>query len=163
MLLCLFLFVLLSILGNDKTIELCCSETNPTQLISLCGNHSALQTKRVVQIATFASSNTWKYSSHMSIINSAYAYSHGYSWIVLSPESGDDFCPDDRRWNKIAIISKSLAETDDRFFDAHWLVFLDADVAVIDFDFDVLAFVQQYPNADLILSDDSIDVANVAI
>ena len=125
----------------------------------------------------------------------------GYAARFLSTESGDDWHPGDRRWNKIRSVIKALGASSSSGVDGEdkdkadseannpnaaldeveaqvdpaavgdarregWaatqqaIVFVDADLVVLDWRLDVKEVLHAHPRADLIMSADALDSAN---
>jgi hypothetical protein len=57
----------------------------------------------------------------------------------------------DDRWKKIAYIQEAL---EDESLGSDYFIYFDADATVLDMNFDVVAFVKNFPKADLIVSAD---------
>jgi len=110
-----------------------------------------------VVFSTFASENILAYAGSNALVNSLYLRQRNSDYFILSERTGDDHFPADRRWNKIKAIANGLQSW---AHNSSFLVFMDADLVILDPYFDVLSIIAQYPSANLILATDEIDVAN---
>lgn len=113
-----------------------------------------------IAIAAFVSKDIWRYASHTSLILSLYSEYHGYWYRILSPDTGDDFSPSDRRWNKIKSILSAFHPMKGWARNLDALVYVDADLAVLDFNLSIELYLDSYPDTDLFMSADALDVAN---
>jgi len=114
--------------------------------------------EREIEMAVFASTNIYDYAAHSLMVMSYYAERHGYGLRLLGVETGDDFSPEDRRWNKIKSVTHALIG-----WAAHAkvLVYYDADLVVTELDsFTIESVLRDNPAANLIMSADALDVAN---
>lgn len=124
-------------------------------------------TSNSVVFATFVSPEIYSYALRNALFNQFYFSSHstGRGGDVipsrcLSPLTGDDYFPDDRRWNKIRAIPMALRGWASAY---EFVVFIDADLIINNWNFDVHSIILEYGgdnNTDLILASDEIDMAN---
>jgi len=143
----------------------CCSMRESSERMITCVNGTLTERRSArgvveggIEMAVFASSNIFDYAAHSLLVMSFYAEIHGYGLRLLGPETGDDFSPHDRRWNKIKSIIKALTT-----WATHTsaLVYYDADLVVTEIDtFSIERVLHENPQANLIMSADALDVAN---
>lgn len=110
-----------------------------------------------IVFATFISDEILSYAGHILLVNDNYFKSNEYDFRVLSHETGDDYYPPDRRWNKIKAVSQALQNW---ARNCTHIVFMDADLVILDVEFNIASTINKYPGANLILAADEIDVAN---
>ena len=131
-----------------------------------CVNSSASLTRVIkkdsIIFAMFASPEVYTYAAHTALANGAFFEYGGYAARLLSDETGDDFYPKDRRWNKIRAVVRAFADSEGGGWakQTRALVSIDTDLLVLDWTLDVAEILDTYPNADLILSADALDVGN---
>ena len=104
-----------------------------------------------IVIATVVSNDILLYASNAIIHNSFYLNRRGYKYEVIT----NDFNPSDKRWNKIKAATTLLDST-----SSSYIVLTDADLFFLDFDFRIENIIEKYPEAMMILSEDSMDVGN---
>ena len=121
---------------------------------SLASNNSK------IAIAMFASDHIYSFASFSSLLMSLYAQSRSYAFRLLNADTGDDHCNEDMRWNKVKSSLMALHPKHGwaRHFDA--LVYVDADLAVLDFSLNIDTYLSKYSTYDLIMSADALDVGN---
>ena len=117
-----------------------------------------------MHLVTYASSDITDYSAYSSGINAAYAASRGYSYTMLDEKSFDaerlNLNTTDSRWFKVAILSQVLAAvrriatSNHSYHDAEYVVWVDADLSVINFELDIAELGAAHPDADIVMSQD---------
>ena len=117
-----------------------------------------------MHLVTYASSDITDYSAYSSGINAAYAASRGYSYTMLDEKSFDaerlNLNTTDSRWFKVAILSQVLAAvrriatSNYSYQDAEYVVWVDADLSVINFELDIAELGAAHPYADIFMSQD---------
>jgi hypothetical protein len=146
----------------------CCSEIDhPNNTIECVQHEKNLEANKtsqsVVTFASFFSSHVLSYAGPAVFVNVAYSMYRGYNTKLLTEENGD-FCPDDRRWNKILAILDGFDGSNKSggwAKDSKYLVVHDIDLIMTNFDsLDIEQIMEQHPKAHLILSADVFDVAN---
>lgn len=95
-----------------------------------------------VGIVTYASSNIWPYAAYSFAINLAYAEHNGYTIRMLDEHSIADFAEEDSRWNKIKILERALDPADGWARNYDFLVWVDADLVMLDFSFRIESLLQ---------------------
>jgi hypothetical protein len=78
----------------------------------------------------------------------------------MTEASGDDVNPTDKRWNKIPLTILALRSW---AADSKILVFIDADVTILDFNLSFEDITDMYPTTDIFLCADALDVANTGM
>lgn len=126
---------------------------------------------------TSATSNILSYAGYAVAINYVYASIHGYSlrivdeteYIKMQIAARKRQYDKDPRWNKVVYLMNTLKEllddssqvSSDHKTDKY-LVWLDADLAVVNFKLDVKALISQHPDAEVIMSRDKADAPFVS-
>ena len=141
----------------------CCLHLNAPEQLLHCVNNAVLSVQQAatenqnIMFATFISENIYSYAGSSLLFNARYLESKNYPMRILSAETGDDYYPQDRRWNKIKAVSNALlkwAKT------VSYLVFIDADLLILDPEFDAESVIAAHPTANLIVAADVLDTAN---
>ena len=129
-----------------------------------CVNSSISMTQTlnssVITFAMFASPGVYQFAAHTALVNALYLERQGYAGRILGVETGDDFYPQDRRWNKIKSILKAFEPEVGWASQQEALVYVDTDLVVLNWSLDPAAALSRFPVADLILSADALDVGN---
>lgn len=135
-----------------------------------CVNSSSSFTQEIgdnsIVYAMFASPEVYSYAAHATLVNGAFFEYHGYASRLLSAETGDDFYPKDRRWNKVKAVVRALQGDIEGSNGDGWasntkaIVSIDTDLFILDWGLDVEQILDTYPEADLILSADALDIGN---
>ncbi len=111
-----------------------------------------------IGLVTYTTKNILGYSAYSLAINAAYANHQVYRHKILTPEDGAGYEPADERWNKVKILAEALSPTEgdwsQHFDGVDYVVWMDADLIVVDFEFKVEDIVSQYPDKDILLSTD---------
>ncbi len=115
-----------------------------------------LQHRYPILVATYISTGIQDYASYFLLNNAIYSHYQGYPMKVLTDES-DNYAPDDRRWNKIPAIRDGLSSWAKL---ADYVVFMDADLMVINHALNLTHIILQYPEANIILGEDALDFGN---
>ena len=147
-----------SLISSDAALR-----TDTLNLIACVnGSSSMVQPlqRTILTFVMFASSEIYQYASHAVLVNALYFERQGYSARLLGVETGDDFYPTDRRWNKIPSIMKALDPKGGWAAEQEAIVFVDTDLVVLDWSLDPSEALQRHPDADLLLSADALDVGN---
>ena len=159
-------FFLIILNSCSLALKQCCMiNMTPTDRIS-CIN-SSIHSREIdtvnqsrIALAVFISENIYEYAAYSLLTMSHFALERGYYLRILSPLTGDDYDPLDRRWNKIMGLITALNPTYGWAKNFDVLVLVDADLIVIDFSLKIEDFIDRYPQANLIMSADALDVAN---
>ena len=128
---------------------------NPVKAVT-AASESVTANDHIV-FSTFVSPEIFPYARNSMLVTAHFLSKLGYSLRILSAETGDDHHPIDKRWNKILASIHAFAGWAKRY---EYLVFIDADLMIIDDAFDISKHIVQNKDADIILASDSIDVAN---
>ena len=149
---------------SSNLIDECCKELQNHTILFNCVNttvsNNINQNSHVV-MAIFASQNIFDYAAHSFLVMGSYANRRGYHIQHLSELTGDDFYPEDRRWNKIKSVIMALDQTNGWAKDHEILAYIDADLIILDSEkFKIEKIAAAYPQSDLIMSADALDVAN---
>lgn len=104
-------------------------------------------------VVSYATTNIHDYAGYSLSLNAAYCSTHGYSFQVLSPTEGAEYEPADQRWNKVRILLEAL-DGGSNSSQSEWVLWLDADLAVIEPTLDLEALVDLAPNVDIFVCSD---------
>ena len=104
-------------------------------------------------IVTYATSDIHEYAAYSLSLNAAYSEAHAYSFHILSPQTGAEYEPGDQRWNKVRILLEAL-EGVDNSARADYVLWLDADLVVLDPSLDLESLIAQAPAADILICAD---------
>lgn len=101
-----------------------------------------------IGIVTFATKNIWEYTTYSFGIGQVYAEHHGYMFKHLdeNSEGCEAFDSRDSRWNKIKILEQALNGWGK---DMDYIMWIDADVAILDMGLRIEDVVAQHPAAHL--------------
>jgi hypothetical protein len=134
-------------------------------------SHKSTSSPLRIGIVTYIDDNITSYAAYSLAINTAYALHTNYDFMVLSPETHSDYEPRDPRWNRVKILSKLMMEPREEekdkekekgeeesnegigtYSDFDYVVWLDADLAVVDWTLSIERLVEAFPDHDLLLS-----------
>lgn len=158
------IFVMLTIVGilqtcaenlNYHKTASCCSHLNDSQALLECINEvetSNPSKNERIAIVTYYSPNIASYASYALAINTAYAEHQGYEFYALSPETGSNFEPADQRWNRVKIMDDALNTKNGWLKDVDYIIWLDADLVMINFAFQFRDLIKKHKNVDIIIS-----------
>jgi len=105
-------------------------------------------------VLSYATSNIHEYAGYSLSLNAAYCSTHGYSFQILGPRDGAEYEPRDQRWNKVRILLEAL-DGGSNASQSEWVLWLDADLAVIEPTLDLEALVELAPGADIFVCSDN--------
>jgi tetratricopeptide (TPR) repeat protein len=100
-------------------------------------------------LITYASTSLLPFSAYAFAVNQAYAEHNGYLFHMADP-STSNYEPKDLRWNKVKIVEKGLRTWANS--SVEFIVWLDADLVVLDMGMKLELIVQQEPRAEIWLS-----------
>jgi hypothetical protein len=158
-----------------NSVNSCCSyfndETSTSKLsdiITYINNTKSFKTipntKPSIAILVYASPNIWNYASYTLFTNAFFSEYLDYSIKFFSEENATYTYQIDNKWNKIGIALEALnpLTTWSRNYDA--FLILDADVILLnEVNMNIRNILQQYTEANIILSGDALDVANAGV
>lgn len=113
-----------------------------------------------IAFAMFASDDIYSFASFSSLLISLYAQSRGYEFRLLNADTGDDYSNEDMRWNKVKSSLMALHPKYGWARNVDALVYVDADLAILDFSLDIDTYLLKHSTYDLIMSADALDVGN---
>ncbi len=142
----------------SQSMESCCSLVNSTwpQLMK-CVNASAIRHEKVfgesakIGIVTFATHDIWNYTAFSYGVNQIYAENNGYIFRHIDDSSAgsESLDPRDSRWNKVKILEEAL-DTWGKGLD--YVVWVDADIVVLDMGLKIEDVVEAHPRAHIFSS-----------
>ena len=109
--------------------------------------------RQIIVMVTYYSSNiVEKYASKSIATLAAYAEQNDYLFYAFQgPNTKHDYAPYDPRWNKIKILLNILSE---QALNSEYVVWVDADLIVLDFGLKLEVVGSFYPEANIIISKD---------
>lgn len=109
-----------------------------------------------VNIITYITHGILSYASYSFTINAAYAINNGYSFEAKTNFVIPSMKPNtsDARWMKIALLIDSMEKSHLETQSFKNFVWIDADLAILDFNMKIIQIVDAYPQADIIMSKD---------
>lgn len=112
----------------------------------------------------FASPNIWKYSAHALLVNAYFAELNSFMVHVHYEDKGSFYHAEDVKWNKIGMTFDALSPKHGWASHMDYILIIDADVILLHPNImNVTKIVSIYPEAHLILSGDTLDVANAGV
>jgi hypothetical protein len=94
------------------------------------------------------------YAPYSFFLQTLYAAKHKYAYFPQLVDSSDGDYAIERKISPLLSVMRGLAAA------SHWVVWLDADLIVIDLHFQIESIISAHPNAHLILSADISTLAN---
>jgi hypothetical protein len=144
-----------------KNILSCCKYIQQESALFDCSIdvNNKIQSNQYVFVM-YATQNIINYTSYSLAVNTAYMEKNNYKIVFTSPELGFEYDSYDQRWNKVRILYELLKSN-----ISEYLIWLDSDLIVLDFDMRIEDIVTNNPTAYLIISrdadpDDIYSVAN---
>jgi hypothetical protein len=131
----------------------CCSLSSNSDQLMKCLNSLEYNYKEEVAIVTYATEGIYSYAAYSLGINSAYAEHNLYQFKILTP-SDSNYEPVDARWNKVAILEKAMESEGGWAKDVSFLVWVDADLAILDLGMRIELIGRSHPEAEIIMSED---------
>lgn len=117
-----------------------------------------------VHVITSATKNIFSYAKFAVSVNFMYAQwrNYHYSFIEENPQAVDFDAKYDKdsRWNKVQYLLEHLETSEPT---TKYIMWLDADLIVVNVDFNVQGLFAQYPDAHVLMSKDKVDAPFVGI
>ena len=104
-----------------------------------------------VAMVTYATPDIWDYTAFSLAINEVYAEHNGYIMRHLDP-STSDYDKKDARWNKVKILEEALDPDTGWARDLNFVMWVDADLVVMDMGLRLEKVAAEYPHAHILLS-----------
>lgn len=104
-----------------------------------------------VGIVTFATKDISTYFSYALAVNQAYAEHNGYVFKHFNEDTAN-FDNNDVRWNKVKILSEAIDPDVGWGRDLDYIIWIDADVIMLDLSNRLEAIASDYPQAQILLS-----------
>lgn len=127
----------------------CCS----SDAVQECSESYIPEKRGLFRLATYATEDIMGYAQWSYAAQYAFAERHGYMLTRHTPSSGDNYENRDQRWNKIKLLRTLMDE--EGVDEGSYVVWLDADLIVLDLDWGFEEIVALHPTSDLIASKDS--------
>ena len=106
-----------------------------------------------VALISYATPDIVNYAAYSFAINVMYAQERGYPMHLYSPATGSDYMQGgDQRWNRVKILSEILDPETGTHRRTLYVVWLDADLIVLDWTLRFESLVAAHPDADIIIS-----------
>jgi hypothetical protein len=132
----------------------CCDKRdNPMQLYKCINDVNTRKYSRVA-VTTYVTENILEYASYSLFINALHTSHNNYTFRILTNKNSPNYEVNDPRWNKVKIINVAMEENIGWASDSEYVVWLDADLAILDIGMDFAAIGDKYPNHDVFLSKD---------
>lgn len=155
------LFSLVESIQDNTILSKCCSTVSSSLLTCTNGTLNALDAPQLNKIAlvTYITPSIYDYAAYSLAINAAFAEMHGYQMKILSPETMSQHDRMDERWNKVMILLNAISGAPINYLsgwakDKEYVVWMDADLVVVDMNFAFESIVSAYPDKDIIISED---------
>ena len=161
--------------GNDqpnpvwfpRTATCCEYLEEPTELMTCVKNlNLSDRNDTVVAVVTYVSKSIYEYASFAVAVQAVYSEHNNYTFQIQTSENGNNFEPIDQRWNKVKILSNALDASNGWARHVDYIVWLDADLIIMDLGMRFEVIGRAYPDADIIMSNDlggSLDFANSGV
>jgi hypothetical protein len=146
-----------------KSASCCEFVDSPQDLMSCVNNVDNKDVDNVAAVVTYASRSIYEYASYALGVNAMYSEHNKYAFRIQTKENGNNFEPVDQRWNKIKILSNALESKNGWAKNVEYIVWLDADLIIMDLGLRLELVGRAHPEADIIMSNDlggSLDFAN---
>ena len=134
---------------SDETVYRCTESYFP----NVAGPHAMSPAQGWFALVTYASDNIMGYARWSYAVQHAFAEWQGLPLYRRSPGSGHNFEPRDERWNKIKIVRDLMEE--DAVNEGSYVVWMDADLILLDLNWRLDDIIAMYASHDLIISRDS--------
>ena len=105
-----------------------------------------------IALVTYASADISTYTQYSLPLNAAYSMAHDYEFRILGENTGSNYEPMDPRWNKVQILKDAL---EGWAADREYVLWIDADLVILNPAFDLEAIILQAPLADILVCKDS--------
>jgi len=102
-------------------------------------------------MVTYATEDIWDYTVYTLAINQIYAEQNGYIMRHMDPGTSN-YEPFDARWNKVKILEMAIDPITGWARDLTYVMWLDADLVVLDMGMRMEQIVADYPKAHIFLS-----------
>mmetsp|Transcript_15465 Transcript_15465/g.25748 ORF Transcript_15465/g.25748 Transcript_15465/m.25748 type:complete len:649 (+) Transcript_15465:44-1990(+) len=129
----------------------CCDKIDQENELLSCLEKVDYGTKDIA-IISYASTDILDYSAYSFGVNSAYAEQNGYELYVLNEAGGSNYEPRDARWNRVKILAEAIDATSGWLNSVDYVVWMDADLIVLDQKFDIRKIIAEYSKSDIIIS-----------
>ena len=139
----------------EEVQGLCENIHEPFQLIEATSVFlGSVSSSRRVTLVSYSTPGIYEYAGYSLAINAIYARKHGYSIVNVPPDEGN-YEPHDSRWNKVKIMEKLVAESQEQGKGGEYFVWLDSDLILLDLNFDLEKdIISAHPDANIIMSRD---------
>ena len=142
----------------------CCTyvESTKAKYVDLlsCTNDTAYSLSELVAkeggiiLVSYSTSSIMEYGAYSYFINAAYAEQNGYGMVLMSPETGSQYEPQDQRWNKVYILLNLIDPKKGMARKSDYVVWLDSDLIMLDFSMNISEITRENKQYDIIISRD---------
>lgn len=162
-----FIFFITKTIANENIFNECCKFIdNPNELFictnkitnlhfqnyqKILNNNNIKHSK--IAFVSYSTSYIIDYAPYAYAINSIYIYNNNYTLKWETEETGANYDINDQRWNKVMILSEAL-NTWAKKID--YIVWIDADLIVLNMNLNINNIIEQYLWADMIISRDPV-------
>lgn len=142
------------------------SQSRPTSLSQQDYESRNNAESSMIHIISAATPNIFTYASLALAVNKEYASFRGYNFTFIQEDKTSqgfyNKYDEDSRWNKVKYLWEAIEtygdlSTQKRLRRQEYLVWLDADLIVTNFQFDIATLVEEHPEVDIWMSKDKID------
>lgn len=130
------------------------SRSTSENLMSCISNLNIKVINSKVGIVTYITNSIIDYASYAIAINIIYSEHNNYEFKIQTSENGNNYEPTDARWNKVKILENAIDENNGWAKDYSYVVWLDADLAILDMGMKIELIGETYPDSDIIMSAD---------
>lgn len=153
-----FLICCLSYCQCSNIMQNCCILDNEHKALLECvrrrssvvilDEHTSSYNEFSIKVVSFSSQNM-EYHTYSEALHQLHVEKYGYNYSMYDDVSNadKDYEPDDRRWNKVGILSHEL---NSGLFD--YVIWMDADLVIVDMQFNFSDIIAKNPYADILVS-----------
>jgi len=113
-------------------------------------------------LVTFVDDKILDYAAYGIAVNAVYASIQGYSIIIINQEKWKYSEVEDPRWNKVKILYDLLDPLSGQARHVEYIVWMDADLVIMNFSLNLIGLFLEHSEADMILSADMADSPTIA-
>jgi hypothetical protein len=161
------IFILSLTIATNNILNQCCKHIDNPNELYICTNKSSYQNyqkllnnnnfnnnnNNKIAFVSYSTSHINDYSPYAYAINSIYVNNNNYILKWESEETGANYNNNDQRWNKVLILLEAL-KTWAKNID--YIVWIDADLIVLDMNLNINNLIKHYLWADMIISRDPV-------
>ena len=144
-------------LSKFSELEKCCNiKDSELDLLScslqVVADSNSRSQKKLLALVTYATRDILSYAAYSLSVNTVFASLHNYPYFIMSPETGSEYDSFDQRWNRVNILLEGLAGSNNFLADFEYIIWFDADLIFLDFQFKFEELIAKHHNMDIIIS-----------